>query len=208
MKSKQGSQILYLIIASVIVIMGVLYFAKSLIYSREQSAQLNQSVIAESYAVELLELLRSHSPEQLKSNFSKNPIDSKLDPYKFCAHINLLNRNDGVLLNEDSLATMPPTILDGNSSKTKANRYYQIQVANVKGDAKNDSIIVNKDLCKNTAKEIYLNGDTPAKGETIELGTDDRFIVTVGVSWLQKDKKGDNVKQVVLSSLIPEKKAN
>ena len=147
-------------------------------------------------------------PEQLKANFSKNPIDSKLEPYKLCAHINLLNRDDGVILNEDPLARLPPITLDGNTAKTKANRYYQIQIANIKGDDKNDAITVNKDRCANTAKDLYLNGNAPAKGETVELGPDERFVITVGVSWLQRDKKGDNVRQVVLSSLIPEKKTN
>ncbi len=207
MKSNRGSQILFLVIASVIVIMGVMYFAKSLMYSREQSAQLNESVIAESYAVELLEFLRSQTPEQLKANFAVNPIDSNLEPYKFCSHVNLLNRSDGIVLNEDPIARMPSTILDiGTSAKTKANRYYQVQVADIKGTAVSDTIQVNKDLCKNSAKEVFLNGNAKVGAETIELLPDERFILTVGVSWLQKDKTGENVKQVVLSSLIPEQK--
>ena len=98
---------MYILIASVIVVMGVMYFAKSMMYSREQSAELNRSVLAESYAVELLEYLRSQTPKQLKANFSKNPIDTKLAPYKFCAHINLLNRTEGVLLNKDPIASLP-----------------------------------------------------------------------------------------------------
>jgi hypothetical protein len=206
MKSNQGSQILFLVVASVIVLLGVLYFSKSIVYSREQSAQLNQAVIAELYAAELLELLRSHTPDQLKTKMSKNPVEASQKPYKFCAHVNLLNRKDGFMLNADPIADLPPSVLDGPTKEAKANRYYQIQIADIKGTDKDDSITVNKDLCKYTAEEIYLNGDTAKGGEKVELKLDERFVLTVGVSWLARDKKGDTVKQVVLSSLIPERK--
>ena len=176
-----------------------------MMYSREQSAELNRSVLAESYSVELLEYLRSQTPKQLKANFSINPIDAKLPPYKLCAHINLLNRTEGVLLNKDPIASLPISLLDGATEKTRANRYYQIQVANVVGDAADDSIKVTTNYCNKTAKDIVFFGEAPAMGQ-VALAAQERFVLTVGVSWFQKDKKGDNIKQVVVSSLLPEQK--
>ncbi|MBI1859319.1 MAG: hypothetical protein HYR96_00160 [Deltaproteobacteria bacterium] len=204
MKSNRGSQMLYLIIASVIVIMGVLYFSQSLMYSRKQSVELNHTVIAENYAAELLEYLRSQTPQQLKANFSKNPVNATLGAYKFCAHINLLNRTDGVTLNLDPIAALPPSVLDGATPQTKANRYYQIQIADIEGTAASDSITVNKNYCANTAKEVFLYNIPQGAGETVGLLKNERFIITVGVSWYQRDKSGNNLKQVVLSTLIPE----
>ena len=78
-------------------------------------------------------------------------------------------------------------------------------MADLVGDAKDDSIKVQTSYCSKTAKDIVFYGEAPALGQ-VALATQERFVVTVGVSWLQKDKKGDNVKQVVVSSLLPEQK--
>ena len=204
--SSRGSSILQIIIASVIAGTGFLYFGRSILSSRKQSLNLHEAVVAESYATELLEFFRSHSDTELKKYLEKNPITGSAATkklYKLCAHINILDRKGNKLLNEDPIAALPLNSLDGITPDTRANRWYQVQVANITGDAAKDEIKIRKDLCAATAKEISFNGQPKA---AFLLTNDEKFLVTVGLSWYGKGKNPEEkeLKRVVLTTVLPD----
>lgn len=196
-----GFSLIGTVLATVLVTVSILYWIKSSVDSRNQQVVQKHSLVASLYASELLELFRSHKSDRLKTILSKHPTHSLAAPYPLCAHINLLDRKSGKILNADPIAELPEgNLLDGATLQTRANRYYQVQVVNIKGDASNDAITVNPGACVKTAKDITLSGRTPAAGESFTLTSDERLMVTVGVSWFPKGKK--EPQQVVISTVL------
>lgn len=193
-----GITIIELVVALGLILGSVFYFCHSLSSSRKAALHVRDTVIAESYATELLEFLRSHTSDQLKQYLAVNPINPTFNPYFFCSHINILDRAADKLLNENPIATLPQVSSLPGSGNLRPNRYFQIQIVDIK------SLAINKNRCANTAKEVYIFGRTPVlPGETIALQADERFLITVGVSWIPSDQSLQNVKRVVLTSLIP-----
>ena len=177
--------LLSLTVSIFLVIMGFYLFMRTSVQSRKQQQVISQSVVAELYASELIELFRAMGAGGLSDYFEDNPRNASFSPYFYCAHINLMDRESGTLLNEDPLAALPYSILDAGASAFRGNRFYQIQVIDIK------TLTLNLDFCRHSA-------DTAP-----DLGADERFLVTVGVSWIPRGKKRSDVKRVVLSMVIP-----
>jgi len=152
----------------------------------------NSTAIAQLYSVELLEFFRGFGSGELKAYLSTNPINESTDSqalYKLCSHVNLQDRinstdTNRILLNADPVAELPATKLDGLTEKTRANRFYVVRIVDA------TTLAVNKFACNLPAKDYTL-----AKTE--------RYLVSVGVSWVPKRGAASNARKEILSSLIP-----
>lgn len=131
MLMRRGFSLIATIFATSIVALAVFYFGQFYASARKIVQVREEEYIAGTYAAELLEFFRSLTGNQLKTYLSENPFKTtscpSCAPYFLCSHINLLDRNSGVTVNEDPLAALPPTSLDGKTATTKTNRYYQVQ---------------------------------------------------------------------------------
>lgn len=201
--ARRGDSLISVLLSVFAILVGFVWFARSQSSAGRASAGLQSNLVAEAYATELLEYFRSQTPDRLKANLATNPISATDAPYPLCAHVNLLDRPDTtaaktILLNEDPLAALPvPNALDGSDARRAANRFYQVQVVNLK------TLAVRKDLCGLTAAQTLLFGRAPTGMETGSFTVDDRFLVTVGVSWVPKDRNADDVKRIALTAVIP-----
>ncbi len=202
--NRSGSTLLSVVFAAVILAAGIVGLLMTQSMWRDKAIALNETIIAESYATELLEFFRSFTDDGLRDYLSKNPINGNTTVaglYKFCSHINLLDRTSGTILNGDPVADLPPdNRLDARQGR--ANRFYQVHVVNIAGTAAQDELIVRKDLCARTAKEIYFYNRTP--DAPIQLGKDEKLFVSVGVSWMTRTKR-PMAKRIVLSTFLPDK---
>lgn len=179
----KGFSLLSTLCSIVILSIGFGIASHALSLSRKSAARLSKTLIAEAYAMELVEYFRSQTNGRLAQYLNENPVNGALSPYKLCAHINLLDRTTGILLNEDPLAALPPlSALDGATLGTKANRFYQVQVVDT------ISLTVNTTKCGMAA-------GAP--------GPNEKYFVTVGVSWVTPDNPSEPPHRVVLTTLLP-----
>lgn len=155
---------------------------------RTQTVAQKKTLMAEALASELLEFFRAQTTKSLRNQLRKNPVtNTTANPYYLCSHINLLDRTKNMIVNEDPIAQLSSTLLDGAS---KANRFYQVFVVDAA------TLTINSSACNLTAASIFVSGETPSGTTPYTLTANERFMVTVGVSW-GKDKR------VVSSILIP-----
>ncbi len=208
-RNRRGIGIISVLISVLIIISATVFFAQGSVSARKQSKLLHDQSLATAFATELMEFLRSHTDDRLREYLGINPFTRNGTcptclPYKLCSHINLLDRNAGVLLNEDPIAALPSSVLDGPNSKLAPNRWYQVQVVDLArniGGGLGD-MNIRKDLCGISAKDIKFKGGT---GGALELKTSEKFLVTVGVSWIPKNGSVADVERVVLTSILPDK---
>lgn len=179
-----GLTLISVLVASVILAIGVLIFAQVEGLGRKKTLELEQTALAEFYGGELLELFRSHTQASFQS-FLRNSSNPDRRDFLYCSHMNLLDRTNNKILNPDTVADLPPSLLDGGAPTTRANRYYQVFIVNAADDLLYDNNVCNKK---------YRN-DAPTATQ--------RYLVTVGVSWIPKGKTAQNAKRVVLTTLIP-----
>jgi hypothetical protein len=176
---ESGLSIVSVLISAFILSLVGVSFAQSLsgaLKARKDGVNVLKGNLA---ATELLELFQSMSSNELKTMLSTHPVSGSTTPsnlYPLCAHVNLVDPTTGSLLNPDPLADLPDGLIQGE----QANRFYQVHILNVVTHA------------FSTAK---CNQD-PA---TLTLGSDERFLVTVGVSW---KLQGGARKRVVMSGLV------
>lgn len=153
---------------------------------------------AETYASELLEFFVSHTSDQLKRYLEINPVDGLstggLGAYPLCSHVNILDRVRGAVLNSDPIAELPVFNDAGAPIGLKANRFFQVQIVDM------TTMNVRRDICDKTARQIFLFGRAPAAGETTGLAENERFLITVGMTW---PGGRNNIERVVLSTVIP-----
>jgi len=181
-----GFSLLNIVLSVVIVAGAFVAFNRGLMSLENRTLRARQSLVAETQAMELLELFRSFSTAHLKDYLSTNPVSASFGAYPLCSGINLIDRGSGNILNEDPIATLPSSNLPTHeSSALHPNRFYQIQVVDAV------TLAVNKDACAETAA-------------TVTLGADDRFMISVGVSWVPNGKKPEEVRRVVMSTLLPD----
>ncbi len=213
---RTGFSIVSLIISSLIGAIGLFCLQTALISAQRQVLLKTELVIATHFATELLEFFRALTPDELKELLSQNPTDKNqdgiLNPYSLCTPINILDRESSpegqsgnpIILNEDPLAALPNSKLDLSSIRSKPNRFYYIQIVNlaVRDPDGNPFLFPRGDLCNKTVRDIYLFGRDCVGSEKIQLGRYDRFMVTVGVSWVPPWKSHRSAHRVVLSSLI------
>ncbi len=180
--SARGVSIISVVISSAIVVTAIVLAQTGNrgIHQVQQHSQ--ERLMANGYATELLELLSSYSTNDLVDYLKTNPAGGA-SPYPFCAHINILNRATNKIYNRNPIAELPANPLDG--PKGKANRFFQVRVVDIKTLA-----VKNNPYCAQNATTM-----TP-------LTSDDRLLVTVGVSWLPKTGK-TGVQRVALSTVLP-----
>lgn len=173
-------------VGGMILIGALVYYMRATKQVSKQRTASRQLVTAELLAQELSEAFRSlESGATLRNYFQTNPVNGTLSPYLLCAHINVLDRNNNSVLNPDPRADLAASTLDGGSPKLRANRYYQIQVIDL------NSMTVDPSFC---GKKIT---DPPA------LSANQRYLISVGVSWVPKEAGLADLKTVSLATLLP-----
>lgn len=230
-RSNQGLSMPATILASAIAATGLFYFIQSTRSMTLQAKSLHEKVVAESYASELLEYLRSHEEIRLDTNLATNPFASspyctanptECAPYPYCAHINILDRTTGTIVNEHPIAALPDSPTENplfrGEAKFKANRWFQVQIVDLA-----DVVLTSDPSCNSTTKDcgkITLRTEhcdknaaqtrfpKQAAGGATVLNPSETYLITVGVSWLPRkvaQPTMDDVKRVVLSTIIPTK---
>ena len=188
--SESGLSLLEVVISVFLLTVAILGASESWYSSYKLGSDHGDTLLAEAYSVELLEFFRSFRPRRLANYFSVNRYDPGnllgLGAYTLCAHINLLDRANTNILNEDPVAQLPLNRLDGNNDPIRANRYYQIQVVNM------DDLTVNVARCNTTTEGGF------------SLAPNERFLITVGTSWIGTGNESGKVKRVVFSTILPE----
>lgn len=197
----KGWSLISLVVGFLIIVMGSFIFARNIVAMRKHSLHLRQTLVAEMLAVELLEFLRSFTPDGLRTYLSTNPVNATKNPYPLCAHINLLDRTNStpskiLILNRHPAATLPISPLSDASNPMAANRYFQIQVVNAR------TLGFNRSYCDKRMTQICLFNRICSVGQT-QLSEHERFLLTVGVSWFPKGKTTD-VRRIVLLAITPE----
>jgi len=184
----QEKQSGYIIIA-IIVLAGIaaacfLYFARTIRQSRELSVIHHRTLLAEAYSTELLEFFRSLSSTQL-NEYLKGGSATLL--YPLCAHVNILDRakDPPQILNPDPLAELGPSFFSSPDPKKVMNRWYQVQVV---------------DLLTLEPKAFVCGTLTPYNFLT---NANDRYMVTIGVSWVPSGKTLNEPERIVMSTILP-----
>jgi len=188
----KGFGILEVLIA--VTLFSLIAYATSggLASTQAKTATLRREAIALSLATELLEFFRSLSGAELNLYLSKNPItglNTKL--YPLCSHINLLDRKHStpghaILLNADPLAELPLSPLSRGDKNKDVNRFYQVQVVNIK----TQDVVTTK--CGSLPPYDFDRLNFP----------DERFQVTVGVTWFNPN--GDTPQRIVMTAILPD----
>jgi hypothetical protein len=160
-------------------------------FYRMQSLSYQRKLVADTFASEGLEFFAAFDSRQLNTFLSAGGLYR----YPLCAQVNVLDRihtnaNTTVILNRDNTMDLPHSLLDRAEPQNAPNRYYQVQVVTFTGGS-NPSITVNPARCQTIgSRNIY----TPA--------ADERFLVTVGVTWVPPEGTANMPQRVVLSTLL------
>lgn len=181
LSNRRGVTLISAVVAAVIVAGSAFIAFSALNQSRGVSLGNSEQLVAQLWASELAEFFRGHhSSALLKTYLQTNPVGGA-NPYPLCSHINILDRVSKKIANPDPLAELPP-----QSGLNEANRFYQVHVVNL------DTLqIVKSPYCSQTATAAVL-------------GANERFLVTVGVSWLPRSGgTTTEVRRVVQSTIVP-----
>ena len=191
--TSRGFGVLEVLIGGTVTILAILAINQVLVSTRRATALEQRRILAESYTTELLEFFRSLGNAQLSAYLQKNPITGLATPvtnlYPLCAHINILDRSGSsavnrLILNADPIADIGPSLFDGGPPRLSVNRYYQVQVVDI------TTMVVNAAAC----------GQPP----TYVLGANERFLVTVGVTWVPAGQDVSGVQRMVATTVLPE----
>lgn len=201
-RSEWGLSLLGVVVASAIISIAVLIFAQSFSSTKKLGNYYQMRNVAEGFASELLETLVSLSNNQLVNYLASNPVNASYAPYPLCAHINIIDRANSTvtspaILNLDPIANLADSVIDNSqSAKLIANRFYRVQVVNA------STLVETTSACG--LYTTTVSGSPGANGNYYRLFPNERFLVTVGVSFVPPGKDETNAERVVLSSLLPE----
>ena len=193
-QNRHGSLLLEALFVGLICLVAVYGLHVSMRASSNAESLTLEKVQSEQFASELLEYFRSLSSAQLKDYLNNSPGPTV---YDLCSHINIIDPSQKsscalTILQPDTRAELPISELGNPGSCTVVpcagnpqtncyvnsgpNRFYQVQIV---------------DLENNLAARC---GTTATA-----LGPNERYLVTVGVSWLNSD---NSVRQQVQLSTI------
>lgn len=185
LKKQNGIAMAGAILAIGIFTVSLYFFMSSMATLTQTDEKNKERVAAEVYASELLEFFISHKPERLRQNLRTNPVNPTLGAYKFCAHINLLDRASGRLLNRDPLAEIPqPALLDADAAGNAVNRFYMVNIVDME-------TLQPLDICNSDFNDMAI---VPSEHQ--------RYMVTVGVTW--KRQGSDTIEREVVTGIIPQ----
>ncbi len=198
--SKGSTEILAAIAATVaagIVLYSVATLTKA---TSSVATQDLETVVADAYASELLELFRSETPTGFEAHLITNPVNSSLGAYPLCAQINIADTStSGNILNRDPLADIVSAPITSGSS-TLLPPYREIATAT--GPGQN---LPNRFYQAQVVDMTTLQVDTSYCGQTItptfSLGTNETYLVTVGVTWNSVTQ--NKIRSVVVSDVLP-----
>lgn len=222
-RTQRGDSLIAVVIGLAIVL--VVTVASAMLYqqSRRGIDQVTERMAAHLSVAELAEFFRSMSPGGLLTYLSTNPVTGSANPndiYPFCAHINILDRESGKLVNKDPLADLPAEawmnwpgrfLAGGRDFTTTANRYYQVFVVDMR------TLQIDETYCSLNPSLIRTTPRLATHHPNIRIPLTHKFMVTVGVTWLRKSKQVEealrnatttvgryrNVTKIVASAILP-----
>lgn len=149
---------------------------------------LAQDTLAHVYASELLDRFRSiESSTALLKRLQVNPMARSRGEYSYCSPVNFFDRENNKFDNADPMATLPNSTLDTGPGAMRAFRYYKVQVINM------DNMSQNTKVC---SKKF---------GQPLELNPNERFMISVGVSWVPEGHPISDAKEVVITTVLPDR---
>ncbi len=159
--NNSGSAILSTVLAGAIGVVSLAYLGIAIISAIHAGKHLEETLVADSYATELLEFFLSQTSDRLRANLSNIQLPGgQTGAYPLCS-----------LVQE----TIPNPLI-------KASRFYRVEVVNI---ASPDNLTSRRDLCGQSAGSVFLSAD-------------ERFLVTVAVTW---DSNGKN-QQTEISGIV------
>lgn len=188
----KGASLISVLVCGTILATVIYYFSVAVSSTQQTDTRNQQTLAAELLVAELIEYLRSARPNQILQHLATNPINGATTPnklYKFCSHINILDRTNKKLVNEDPIAKLSKSVL------AEANRFYLIQIVNLK------TLSVSKNYCNQTARKSDGTLMTIS-----DLLPDERLQITVGVTWIPastSEKKKEPIERIVITTVIP-----
>ena len=178
----RGLSLIELMASLAITSVGLILFTSSGTRLSNASRRLKDYIAAEALGMEVLELFRSQTSARFQQYLQTS---GTAGPYLLCSHNNILDRVSGTVTNPDPLADLPSVTLGENSSpKLSPNRFVLVEVVDM------------------TTMQPNI-ADCLLDATTVVLGPNERFYVTVGVSWIPKGKNVADVTRVVMSTIIP-----
>jgi hypothetical protein len=154
-------------------LLAVMYLTKS---NRDSNIRRREMMVAETYAVELMEFLVSHSSDRFQARTLSAPLNTAL----LCTFINQRNRANNTVTNPVPFADLPQNnILE--QAGFPANRYFKVDIVDVRTRA------VRNDVCALRPGQVQLPGRAVA-GTTLNLNQGETFRFTVGVEWKSRVK--------------------
>lgn len=186
MKMGRGFSILEVVVALGLITLSLVFITRSVSRRANPFRDLRERAVAQGYVTELLEVFRAHSSLELRKYYKENPSNPALAPYPFCAHVNFLDRTNDKIINADPLADIANPQIGDASAARRVNRYYQINVINM------DTLQVKQ------SAHCNLNALGPPIAST------ERYLVTVGVTWVPHGRPDNTLERVVQSTILPD----
>ncbi len=184
-KGQRGITLVGALVAGTLVAVGAVWCARELASQRRNQMDLRRSVRAGEYAIELVEMFRSWNTGTRMLAYLNAPAAPGA-PAPLCSHVNLLDRVNGRILNEDPAAALPTEALGTTEgAMSSANRSYRVHVV--------DALTMTPDM----------NFCTRLPSALPPLGPNHRFLVTVTVSWVPPGMDLGSLKHVAVSALLP-----
>jgi len=179
--TRRGFSLISCIIGMAIFAGVIVAFLSSDSKNQEQTRATMSSAMADAYASELLELFRAHTAARLNTYLS----GLSGGPFQLCENLNLIDRAGSsattpVYQRRVAMADLPTGVFAAAGFKQAANRYFKVEIIDIK------TLVPNATRCGTLPPYV--------------LAANERFLVTVGVSWIPP---GRTEKAVILSSVLP-----
>ena len=179
---RRGATLVGTLIGAVVVLLSAKAFASVLSSAKHLEKSNRDRAYVQMHLAELIETFRS-----LGSGTFYNQYYRRLpQAYPLCSHINLIDRTNipGNIINPDPNVELAPNfLLQGTSAGRRPNRFYQVQIINIQ------TLAINTAPCM-----------TGAPPYVYDPGGNERFTITVGISWT--DPKQADANREVLTTVL------
>lgn len=181
----RGTSLISVLVATVILAGSFTYFLSFLQKRRELKSDQSRKLVLTGLAAELAELFRSHTQDSF-TNFLRAGSRAQ---FFYCAHINLLNRASNQMMNPDGIADLPDYLLQRYftlSPQNVPNRFFQVTIVNLR-----DNLTPRANICSQRFSATLPTAD-------------ERYLITIGVTWSDPRSDRKDLDNVSISTLIPD----
>lgn len=205
-RNQRGVALITSVLVSGIIISAASLSISQMVKGRKSVRVFEARNAAEDFAAELLEFFVGFTTLQLGGYLRRNipQFSALVQRHPLCAHVNLLDRTatlptgPQIIMNADPLAALPANsvIENAQSSKFRANRFYQVMVVD------STTLAPNPAACgripdPNNAVPCGVRGVSD-----YVLCAGERFMVAVGVSFVPFGKDETSLERISLSAMV------